>query len=379
MAAKRDYYEVLGVDKNADAQTIKKAFKRLAMKYHPDRNPDASAAGKFEEINEAYSVLSDPQKKAAYDQFGFAGVDPNQGGGFHGFGNAEDFGDVFGSMFGDIFGRGRQSRGPVQHPGDDLEKLVELTLEEAASGCEKVIKIKTYVQCDTCKGSGCKDGSKAQTCSHCHGSGRVQMRQGFFAVEQICPYCHGTGQEITNPCPDCHGQGRVIKEISEKVTFPAGIDTGNRLRLPGKGEAGLNGAPSGDLYIIVKIKPHDIFQRDGRDLHIVVPISFGTAALGGKVEVPTLDGKINLTIAEGTQTGSKLRVPGKGIKDINGSRKGDLYCHIRVQTPEKLTAEQKKLLKAFDDAVNGGKLQTTGESSSLGKKVKNFFSDLKGD
>ena len=222
MAEKRDYYEVLGVDKGADAQTIKKAFRRLAMKYHPDRNHEAGAAQKFEEINEAYSVLSDPNKKAAYDQFGFAGVDPNGAGagGFGGFGGGADFGDIFGSMFGDIFGNRRGGGGaPREQPGDDVEKIVDITLEEAASGCKKQIEISTYVPCDTCHGSGCKDGSKPQTCSHCHGTGRVQMRQGFFAVEQTCPYCHGTGKEITNPCGSCHGTGRVVRKIREEV-FP---------------------------------------------------------------------------------------------------------------------------------------------------------------
>ncbi|WP_274968161.1 molecular chaperone DnaJ [Succinimonas amylolytica] len=383
MAEKRDYYEVLGVDKSADAQTIKKAFRRLAMKYHPDRNHEAGAAQKFEEINEAYSVLSDPNKKAAYDQFGFAGVDPNNAGagGFGGGFGGGDFSSMFGDIFGDIFGNRRGGgSGPREQPGDDVEKLIDITLEEAASGCEKQIEISTYVPCDTCHSTGCKDGSKPQTCSHCHGTGRVQMRQGFFAVEQTCPYCHGTGKEISNPCSSCQGTGRVVKKIKEKVTIPAGVTTGNRLRLNGKGEAGLNGAPSGDLYIVIRVKPHKIFERDGNDLHVEVPISFCTAALGGKVEVPTLSGRISLTISEGTQTGTRLRVPGKGIKSIQGTRTGDLYCHILVETPVKLSDEQKKILRSFEASLGEGKSSGSHEPNkdSFMQKAKKFFDDLKG-
>src|SRR5574344_1143349 len=311
--AKRDYYAVLGVDKNADDQTIKKAFKRLAMKYHPDRNHEADAEEKFKEINEAYAILSDSQKKQAYDQYGFAGVDPNQaggaGGGFGGFGGA-DFGDAFGDIFGGGRGRGGRSQ-RQQQSGSDLEQVVTITLEEAVMGVTKEIIVNTMVGCETCHGTGCKDGSSPKTCSHCHGSGVVQMRQGFFAVQQTCPYCHGTGQQIDNPCPDCHGEGRVNKKIKVDLKIPAGVDTGNTMRLDGKGEAGMNGAPAGDLYVVIQVKPHAIFTREELDLHVNVPVDFTTVALGGKVDVPTLTGKISLSIKEGTQTGTILRVPGK--------------------------------------------------------------------
>ncbi len=382
--AKRDYYEVLGVDKSADEQTIKKAFKRLAMKYHPDRNHEEGAEEKFKEINEAYAVLSDPQKKAAYDQYGFAGVDPNQAGGaggFNGFSGFGGFGDSFEDIFGDIFGGGRSSRQrqAAQQPGNDLEQVVEITLEEAYKGVTKELEYRTQVVCETCHGTGCKDGSQAVICSTCHGSGIVQMRQGFFAVQQTCPKCRGTGKEIKNPCPDCRGEGRKVSKVKVNVKIPAGVDDGNRMRVPGRGEAGLNGAPSGDLYVFIRIKKHPLFTRDGLDLHVDVPISFATAALGGKIEVPTLTGKITLSIKEGTQTGTSLRATGRGFTSINGGRTGNLICHIIVETPVNLTEDQKKLLQQFDSSINGDKNVGVHKpkSSSFLDSVKKFFDDLK--
>lgn len=381
--AKRDYYEVLGVDKNADDQTIKKAFKRLAMKYHPDRNHEADAEEKFKEINEAYAILSDPQKKQAYDQYGFAGVDPNQGGGAGGFGGfgGSDFGDAFGDIFGDIFGggRGRGHSQRQQQRGNDLEQVVTISLEEAVMGVSKEITVNTTVSCTTCNGSGCKGGSSPKTCPHCHGSGVVQIRQGFFAVQQTCPYCHGTGQIIDNPCPDCHGEGRVGKKVKVDLKIPAGVDTGNRMRLEGKGEAGRNGAPAGDLYVVIQVKPHAIFTRDELDLHVNVPVDFTTVALGGKVDVPTLTGKISLSIKEGTQTGTTLRVPGKGVTSIRGGRVGNLYCHIIVETPVKLNDKQKDLLRELGSSINSDNSVAVHKpkSSSFTDTLKKFFDDLK--
>lgn len=388
-AEKRDYYEVLGVEKNADEQAIKRAFKRLAMKYHPDRNQEPGAEEKFKEINEAYAVLSDEQKRAAYDQYGFAGVDPNQMGGAGGFGGA-DFGDMFGDIFGDIFGgAGRRGGAPREQPGSDIEQIVDITLPEAVKGVTKKIKVRTYAPCDTCHGSGCAEGGKSVTCPHCNGTGQVHMRQGFFAVSQPCPVCHGSGKKIDKPCPDCHGEGRVLKTTEVSVTIPAGVDTGNRMRLAGRGEAGRNGAPAGDLYIVIRVAPHDIFERDGLDLHVEVPVSFVTAALGGKVEVPTLDGNVSITIREGTQSGAKLRVTGRGVRSLRGGRVGDLYCHIQVETPVHLSAEQKEMLKNFERSLNGGKTPNAGEANSANEhspkansffeNVKNFFNDLKGN
>ena len=387
-AEKRDYYEVLGIDKNADEQTIKRAFKRLAMKYHPDRNQEPGAEEKFKEINEAYAVLSDQQKRAAYDQYGFAGVDPNQmGGGAGGFGGA-DFGDMFGDIFGDIFGGGRRGGGPREQPGSDIEQILDITLPEAVKGTSKVIKVRTYATCDTCHGSGCADGGKPVTCPNCHGTGQVHIRQGFFAVSQPCPVCHGSGQKIDKPCPDCHGEGRVQKVSEVSVKIPAGVHTGTRIRVSGGGEAGRNGAPSGDLYIVIRVAPHDIFERDGLDLHVKVPVSFVTAALGGKVEVPTLDGNVSITIREGTQSGAKLRVTGRGVRSLRGGRIGDLYCHIQVETPVNLSTEQKEMLRNFERSLNGGTTPETGNgnasnehsprASNFFEKVKTFFNDLKG-
>ncbi len=372
--AKKDYYEVLGVSKNADEREIKKAYKRLAMKYHPDKNQDnkAESEAKFKEVKEAYEILTDPQKKAAYDQYGHAAFEQGHGGG--GVGGIGGFGGAsFDDLFSDIFGGGR-GRSQAQARGDDLQYNITLTLEEAAAGVSKEIKVPTWATCDTCHGQGTEKASDVITCDTCHGQGVVQMRQGFFAVQQECPNCHGRGQIVKNPCKKCHGQGRVQKTKTLSVTIPAGVDTGNRIRLSGEGEAGLNGAPAGDLYVQVQVKPHAIFERDGTNLHCEIPINIVLASLGGEVDVPTLNGKVSLTIPAETQTGKMFRLRGKGIKSLRGSAMGDLYCHVVVETPVNLTSKQKELLKELGDSF---KADTSAKHSPKEKsffdKVKKFF------
>src|SRR5574343_1968656 len=335
--AKEDFYKLLEVDRNASEAEIKKSYRRMAMKFHPDRNKDnpEEAEKKFKLIKEAYEILSDPKKRSAYDQFGHAGVDPSMGGGRGGFGGAESFSDVFGDVFGDIFGGvggGRQQRSNVQR-GADLRYNLELTLEEAVGGTEAVVKVPVLVACGECNGSGAKKGSSPVTCNTCHGHGQVRMQQGFFSVQQTCPTCRGTGKQIKDPCPKCYGQGRVqdTKTLSAKI--PAGVDTGDRIRLAGEGEAGLNGGPSGDLYVQVQVKDHAIFTRDGANLYCEVPISFPTACLGGELEVPTLDGKVKLKIPAETQTGKLFRLRGKGVKPVRGGSVGDLLCRVQIETP----------------------------------------------
>ena len=353
--AKRDFYEVLGVAKGATDEEIKKAYRKAAMKYHPDRNQGEKAKEaeeKFKEVKEAYEMLSDPKKKAAYDQYGHAGVDPNMGmgrGGPEGFGG---FADAFGDIFGDIFGQARRGGGGRQvYRGNDLSYSMEVTLEEAAAGKDAQIRIPSWDNCGTCGGSGAKPGTSAKTCTTCGGSGAVQMRQGFFSVQQTCPHCRGTGKIIPEPCGTCHGQGKIKNQKTLEVKIPAGIDEGMRIRSSGNGEPGTNGGPPGDLYIEIRVKKHDIFQRDGDDLHCVVPISFTTAALGGEIEVPTLSGQAAIDIPEGTQNGKQFRLRGKGIKGVRSSYPGDLYCHISVETPVKLTEHQRKLLKDLDESL----------------------------
>lgn len=340
--SKRDYYEVLGVGRDASEREIKKSYKRLAMKFHPDRNPgDKTAEKNFKEAKEAYEILTDSDKKAAYDQFGHAGVDPNRGGGGFGGGGA-DFGDVFGDVFGDIFGGGRRGGGQRQAArGSDLRYNLELSLEEAVKGLSKELRIPTLVGCDSCDGSGAKKGSSPTTCGTCHGQGQVQMRQGFFAVQQACPTCHGRGKIIKDPCNKCHGEGRVEKSKTLSVKIPAGVDTGDRIRLSGEGEAGEFGAPPGDLYVQVTVREHAIFVRDGNNLYCEVPISFSTAALGGEIEVPTLDGKVNLKIPSETQTGRMFRMRGKGVKSVRSHAVGDLLCKVVMETPVNLSDKQK--------------------------------------
>ena len=373
--AKRDYYEVLGVPKNASEDEIKKAYRKLAMKYHPDRNQSdpKSAETKFKEAKEAYEMLSDPQKKAAYDQYGHAGVDPNMRGGAEGFGG---FAETFGDIFGDIFGGGRAggARGGRQmFRGADLSYAMEITLDEAAAGKQAQIRIPSWDDCATCKGSGAKPGTSAKTCSTCHGQGVVQMRQGFFSVQQTCPHCRGTGKIIPEPCTTCHGQGKIKNQKTLEVQIPAGIDDGMRIRSTGNGEPGSNGGPPGDLFIEIRVKKHDIFERDGDDLHCVVPISFVAAALGGEIEVPTLSGKAAIDIPEGTQAGKQFRLRGKGIKGVRSSYPGDLYCHISVETPVKLTEHQRKLLKEFDESLKKGGAKHSPSTESWTDKVRSFF------
>ncbi|USD38446.1 molecular chaperone DnaJ [Ferrimonas sp. SCSIO 43195] len=375
--SKRDFYEVLGVARDASERDIKKAYKRLAMKFHPDRNPgDTQAEESFKEVKEAYEILTDSEKRAAYDQFGHAGVDPNRGGGGFG-GGGGDFGDIFGDVFGDIFGGGRRGggrSGPSR--GNDLRYNMELSLEEAVKGITKEIRIPVLTTCDSCHGSGAKKGSSAQTCGTCHGQGQVQMRQGFFAVNQTCPTCHGKGKVIKDPCSKCHGQGRVEKTKTLSVKIPAGVDTGDRIRLSGEGEAGEMGAPAGDLYVQVHVKDHPIFQRDGNNLYCEVPIGFSTAAVGGDIEVPTLDGRVNLKVSAETQTGRMFRLRGKGVKSVRSHAVGDLICKVIIETPVNLTERQKELLREFDQTLEGSSKKHSPKAEGFFDGVKKFFDDL---
>ena len=374
--SKRDYYEVLGVTRTSTEVEIKTAYRKLAMKYHPDRNQGDQAKAaeeKFKECKEAYEMLSDSQKRAAYDQYGHAGVDPNRGmGGGEGFGGfAESFGDIFGEMFGG--GGGRRGGGPQVYRGNDLSYAMDITLEEAAHGKNAQIKIPSWDACNTCDGSGAKPGTQAKTCSTCNGAGQVQMRQGFFAVQQTCPHCRGTGKIIPEPCTSCHGQGKIKSQKTLEVNIPAGIDDGMRIRSSGNGEPGQNGGPPGDLYIEIRVRKHDVFERDGDDLHCEVPVSMVTAALGGEIEVPTLGGKAAIDIPEGTQTGKQFRLRGKGIKGVRASYPGDLYVHVVVETPVKLTEHQRKLLKELDESLKKGGAKHTPNNQSWTDRLKNLF------
>ena len=379
--AKRDYYEVLGVAKNASDDDIKKAYRKLAMKHHPDRNQGEEAKKaeeRFKEAKEAYEMLSDTQKRAAYDQYGHAGVDPNAGmGGFRGAG-PEGFGgfaEAFGDIFGDIFGGGGGRRGGSQqiYRGADLSYAMEITLEEAAQGKDAQIRIPSWEVCEACKGSGAKPGTSAKTCGTCNGAGAVHMRQGFFSIQQTCPTCRGAGKVIPDPCTVCSGAGRIKRQKTLEVKIPAGINEGMRIRSAGNGEPGTNGGPSGDLYIEIRIKEHDIFERDGDDLHCKIPVPMTTAALGGTIEVPTLGGKAEIDLPEGSQHGKTFRLRGKGIKGLRASYPGDLYCHVMVETPIKLTEHQRKLMRELDESLRKGGEKHSPSSKSWTDRVKDLF------
>lgn len=375
--SKRDYYEVLGLAKGASEQEIKRAYKRLAAKHHPDKNQGSKdAEEKFKEIKEAYEVLSDGEKRAMYDQYGHQAFE--QGGG--GFGGSGGFGggfggfeDIFSEMFGGGFGGGRRRSRVVR--GDDLQYDLEITLEEAVRGVKKDIRIQTLAECDTCHGSGAEKGSKVENCSHCHGAGRVRRQQGFFVTEATCPACHGSGKKIEKPCKSCQGDGRVHKTKNLSVTIPAGVDTGNQLRLSGEGAAGENGAPAGDLYVVIHVKDHDIFVRDGLNLYCEVPISFTMAALGGEIEVPTLDGRVKLKIPAESQTGKLFRIRGKGISSPRSRHLGDLICKVIIETPVSLSDEQKDLLRQLEESL-ADKGQHRPKHQGFFEGVKRFFDNL---
>tara|TARA_R110001599_G_scaffold64023_3_gene179046 strand:- start:671899 stop:673023 length:1125 start_codon:yes stop_codon:yes gene_type:complete len=372
--AKRDFYEILGVGKSATDDELKKAYRKLAMKHHPDRNPDSKGAeDKFKEAKEAYEMLSDPQKRDAYDRYGHAGVDPNMGGGGAGGGG---FADAFGDIFGDIFGQaagGRGRGGPQVYRGADLRYNLEITLEQAAQGYDTTIRVPSWDNCETCEGSGAKPGTSPVTCSTCGGHGQVRVQQGFFSIQQTCPKCHGTGKINPSPCTTCSGAGKIKRNKTLEVQIPAGIDDGMRIRSSGNGEPGMNGGPPGDLYVEIRIKQHAMFQRDGDDLHCEMPISFATAALGGEIEVPTLNGKASFTIPEGTQTGKTFRLRSKGIKGVRSGYAGDLFCHVVLETPVTLNERQKELLREFEELTIEGGSKHSPQSKTWKDKVKDFF------
>jgi molecular chaperone DnaJ len=376
--AKKDFYKVLGIEKNASDDDIKKAYRKLAMKYHPDRNPgDKAAEEHFKEAKEAYEILSEPQKRAAYDQYGHAGVDPQSGMGAGGAGFAGgNFGDAFGDIFGEIFGGGRgggRQRADAPFRGSDLRYNLEITLEEAARGTTTKLRIPTTETCDVCDGSGTEKGHDPETCPTCKGAGVVRMSQGFFSVQQTCPQCRGTGKIIKHPCKACHGAGVKKTAKTLEVKIPAGVDTDDRVRLSGEGETGTNGGPPGDLYVVVQIKPHSVFQRDGADLHCEMPISFSTAALGGELEIPTLDGRAKLKIPGETQSGQVFRLKNKGIRPVRGSITGDLYCHVQVETPVNITSRQKELLREFEEIRAKNASKQSPKEAGFFDKVKAFF------
>jgi molecular chaperone DnaJ len=376
--SKRDFYEVLGVSRNCSEAELKKAYRRAAQKHHPDRNQnDATAEAKFKECKEAFETLNDPHKRAAYDQFGHAGVDPSMGAGFGRGAGAGGFNDIFGDVFGDIFGGGRAG-GQRVYRGSDLRYNLELSLEDAVAGTEVKIRVPTMVVCQQCGGSGAKKGSSPTTCTTCGGHGQVRMQQGFFSVQQTCPHCQGKGTVITDPCSGCRGKGRVQERKTLSVKVPAGVDSGDRIRLAGEGEAGESGGPPGDLYVQVSVKEHPIFKREDSNLYCDVPISFVTAALGGEMEVPTLNGRVSLKIPPETQTGKIFRMRGKGVKPVRGGPVGDLLCKVTVETPVNLTRKQKDLLNEFSGHMEEGAGRHSPQTTSWMDGVKKFFDSLAG-
>ena len=375
--SKTDYYKTLGIEKNSSEPEIKKAYRKKAMKYHPDRNPDdKNSESKFKEAKEAYEVLSDPQKRNAYDQFGHAGIN-SQGGMGGGFNSGDSFNDIFGDMFGDIFGgrRGGNQQNQSQR-GSDLRYELTLDLEQAVFGDKVSIDIPSLSSCEPCKGSGAKPGTSPTTCQQCDGRGNVRVQQGFFTLQQTCPQCRGAGQTINDPCQSCSGQGRIQKQRTISIKIPAGVDQNDRVRLSSEGEAGIKGGPSGDLFVDINIREHQIFQREGSNLFCEVPTRFSTAVLGGVLKVPTIDGAVNLTIPEETQSGKVFRLRGKGIKSYRDRSIGDLYCTVQIETPVSLNKKQKKLLEEFEHSLNSSSKEHRPNRHDWKASVKSFFDNL---
>ena len=380
MANKRDCYDILGVNRDASDEDIKKSYRKLAMKFHPDRNPDSKdAEEKFKEAKEAYEILSEPEKRRAYDAYGHAGVNPQMGGGPGGFaGGGEGFGgfsEAFGDIFGEIFGGTRGRGGQQVYRGADLRYNMDITLEQAARGTETKIRIPSLDECATCHGSGAKPGTKPKTCHTCNGQGQVRLQQGFFSIQQTCPTCHGTGKVIPEPCAACGGAGRTKNHKTLSVKIPAGVDDGDRIRLSGEGESGMNGGPPGDLYVVVQLKPHSVFQREGADLHCEMPISFTVAALGGEINIPTLEGEAKIKIPAETQSGQVFRLRGKGIRPIRQTSAGDLMCHVVVETPVRLAERQRELLRELEEINKKDGDRHNPRAKSFMDKVKDFFAD----
>jgi len=377
MGNKKDFYDILGINRDASDDDIKKAYRKLAMKFHPDRNPDSKdAEDKFKEAKEAYEILSEPEKRRAYDTYGHAGVNPNLSGGPGGFNSGEGFGgfsEAFGDIFGEIFGGGRGRGGQQVYRGADLRYNMEITLEQAARGTETKIRIPSLDECDTCHGTGAKPGTKPKTCQTCNGQGQVRLQQGFFSIQQTCPTCHGNGKVIPEPCQACSGTGRIKNHKTLSVKIPAGVDDGDRIRLSGEGEAGMNGGPPGDLYVVVQLKAHGVFQRDGADLHCEMPVSFTVAALGGEIHIPTLEGEAKIKIPPETQSGQVFRLRGKGIKPVRQTSAGDLMCHVVVDTPVRLTDRQKELLRELEEINKHDGDRHNPRAKSFMDKVKDFF------
>lgn len=374
--SKRDYYKVLDVARTATEVEIKKAYRRLAMKFHPDRNPDDhEAEEKFKEAKEAYEVLCDQQKRAIYDQHGHEGLAARGGGG--GFGSGDAFSDMFGDVFGEIFGGGRRGGRQQVFRGADLRYDLELDLEQAVFGHTASVEFTTLGECEPCNGSGASPGSKTVTCETCNGAGQVRMQQGFFAVQQTCPRCKGRGQTINQPCDSCLGQGRIRKKKTLSVKVPEGVDNGDRIRMSGEGEAGRNGGPAGDLYVEIRVRDHAIFERDGSHLSCEVPVSFVTASLGGAVEVPTLDGNVDLKVPAETQSGRVFRLREKGVKPVRGGATGDLFCRVVVETPVNLTDDQRDLLRRFDETMHSSSRNHSPRESSWLDGVKRFFETIR--